>query len=650
MTDAATPPTAARRSPRSPRAVERAVAFDDFYKDSRDRLLVQTLALTGDLTAARSAVRDAFVVAWHHWRKIARQDNPEYVVRAYAYRFGLRRRSARPFARRKDGDEEARATLDALAGISLPQRKAVILTQLAGVDMPQAAREIGVPIDNAERELAAGAALFAHDRGIETGQIHDILVRLEAMTRTVTWPRSTIIRRAGGARRRAHTLIGAAAAVAVFGAAGAVVTDGSGLRPLLDRDARQAAASHAAALQEVSLPESGLMPVAALSQRLRDKGWQVDATTDNSSGNGLVQPCQNTRYADPKGAAAYVRRFHTGTGARQQSFVQSAEASSSTAAARRAYKNALAWFTACAPPAGQTSARQPQVHLVSTALTPGLGDESAVVVLHVAQPAATYVVGLARTGLFTTETSLRVGLDPRRVDRQPTADLLATAVGRLCLLPDGGTCAPTKVRLHDAPAFPVGTSAALLSEIDLPPFRAGVGRLVGTTPRQVVGDRSDANLVGCDVVHLVKGYAGATIRTNLIRSFVFVDSDLPKETGLTQVVGSLPIGKAAGFARQMTAQIAKCPSSDASMGTEVHDLADRSTRTTFLHAWRMTTELPGNRSVTYDVAVVRRGEAISQIIYISAPHAQMADRDFVDLAGRALERLDELPAYQDGKQ
>ena len=43
-------------------------AFDDFYAGSRDRLLLETYALTGDVPAARAAVRDAFAVAWQHWR------------------------------------------------------------------------------------------------------------------------------------------------------------------------------------------------------------------------------------------------------------------------------------------------------------------------------------------------------------------------------------------------------------------------------------------------------------------------------------------------------------------------------------------------------------------------------------------------------
>ena len=52
-------------------------SFDAFYKDARERLLLQTYALTGDLPARARAVRDAFVIAWHHWRKVSRREDPE---------------------------------------------------------------------------------------------------------------------------------------------------------------------------------------------------------------------------------------------------------------------------------------------------------------------------------------------------------------------------------------------------------------------------------------------------------------------------------------------------------------------------------------------------------------------------------------------
>ena len=84
---------------------------------------------------------------------------------------------------------------------------------------------------------------------------------------------------------------------------------------------------------------------------------------------------------------------------------------------------------------------------------------------------------------------------------------------------------------------------------------------------------------------------------------------------------------------------------NASIGTDVARLVNEHGKRTDLRAWRMTTELPGNRSVEYDVAIVRHGGALSQLIYVSAPAARMADPDFVGLARRALERLTQLPAY-----
>ena len=72
--------------------------FDAFYKGARSRLLLQTYALTGDLPASRSAVRDSFVGAWHHWRKVSRLPDPETWVRPHAWSHALRRHTGRTVA------------------------------------------------------------------------------------------------------------------------------------------------------------------------------------------------------------------------------------------------------------------------------------------------------------------------------------------------------------------------------------------------------------------------------------------------------------------------------------------------------------------------------------------------------------------------
>ena len=69
--------------------------FDAFYKDVRTRLLLLTYCLTGDLPSSRAAVRDAFVVTSHHWRKVKRLEDPEAWVRVRACAHAQRRHTAK---------------------------------------------------------------------------------------------------------------------------------------------------------------------------------------------------------------------------------------------------------------------------------------------------------------------------------------------------------------------------------------------------------------------------------------------------------------------------------------------------------------------------------------------------------------------------
>src|SRR6188472_1539273 len=88
--------------------------FDEFYLASRRRLVLETYALTGDLRAARSAVRDAFEAAAHHWRKVSRFSDPEEWVRPRAWSMAQRRHVARLWHREKGLSAEQKGVLDAL--------------------------------------------------------------------------------------------------------------------------------------------------------------------------------------------------------------------------------------------------------------------------------------------------------------------------------------------------------------------------------------------------------------------------------------------------------------------------------------------------------------------------------------------------------
>lgn len=621
-------------------------SFDAFYKDARDRLLLQTFALTGDLAVARSAVREAFVVSWHHWRKTGRLPEPESAVRPDAWRKALRRASTRPWHRKKDLGEETRRTLEALGAVPVVQRKALLLTQLAAVTMDEMAQEIGLPAEAAERELQQGAAQFATALEIPTSAIPLALNGLADATRSVTWPRVTIIRRAGAARRRAHTVVGGAVAVVALVAGGAVAADSTGVRPTLDREDVPAAGGPPPAGPAITtLPDTSLVPVDAVQQAVSGRGWQQGTTSDNSSGNGLVLPCQAARYADPQGTAAWVRTFRDSTRPQAaRNLVQVAEASSSEQRAVRTYRHARRWFATCPSPDEDATA-VPRTQLVSTADLPGVGDQSTLFVLRSRADAMTYVVGVARTGLFTTVTSLATTMPPAKANRAGVARLLATAVGRICALPDAGACAtPSPTPTPRAP-FPAGTTTWMLSEIDLPPITPEPGPWVGTPATKLTEDRIDAGAIGCDTAHLFGRFRNQEIQGNQFRTFVFSGAQLPPQVGLTQTVGSLPSGAAGAFVTRFREQMTTCPDLDATAGTEVVELLSAGKGPQALSAWHLSTALPGDRTIEYDVAVLRQGTAVSVLAYVAAPKATMADEDFVALAQRALERLARTAPY-----
>jgi DNA-directed RNA polymerase specialized sigma24 family protein len=622
-------------------ALDRDARFDRFYRESRDRLLLQTYAMTGDLGASRSAVRDAFVVAWHHWRKLVRLESPENAVRPQALRNAARRATVRPWHREKNLDPEAKATLDALASLTVVQRKALVLTQLAAVSMPEVAREIGITQEAAERELQLAASTFSTAREIPAASIPVLFAELGKATESVTWPRVTIIRRAGAARRRAHTVVGAVAAAAVLAGSGAAVTDSTGVHPTLARDLPSApTGGPLVADPQIKLPDTSLLPEDAVRSGLPSRKWRIERTDDNSTGSPVVHFCQDPRerYADPHGSAAWVRVFRDGTRKdATRALTQSAEASVSPAAARKAYLNERRWFAGCTVP---------QTQLISTSTSPTTGDDAALFVLREQPTQTTYVVGVARTGLFTTALTLQTDVVPGHVDLDGVADLLGTAVERLCDLPDGGKCAATPAKVEAAPAYPAGAVPAMLSELDLPPIGTKPTRWAAPDASEITPGSTSTGLIGCSSIVFAGSFRGKEFKHALVRDWVLPDADLPPEVGLTQTVASLPPGPASDLVAQVRDQVAKCPDEDAGAGTDVQRLAGWDHGDQSLTAWHLVTRVTKDKTIEYDVAIMRDKGAVSQVTYVAAKDAPMPADAFVALAQRALERLGTMPSYR----
>lgn len=618
--------------------------FDAFYKDARERLLAQTFALTGDLAASRSAVRDAFIVAWHRWRKLSLHHDPESVVRPHAWRLAQRRHTARVWHRDKEISPDVRATLDALGKLSVHQRRVLVLTQLAPVSMPQMAREVGLTLEVAQSELQHGATALADQLGVQPAALRPFFDDISSsVVDTVRWPRPTIVRRAGAARRRTHTGVGVVAAVTVLVVSGSLLANGAGLRPTLDRPEVAAATptpepdpeAEAAGVTDPlppTLTETSLLGAAELRARF-DRPWSITETSTNDEGTGLVLPCQLERYADPRGDAALVRTAKGRTKGQQGDVLrttQLTEASASLNRAKRAFRTTTSWFGDCS---------LERVQLLSTGTPRDVGDQAVQLVLSSwGKPQETYVIGVARTGVYTTTTVVTSDLGaPSAAARQASARLLSGAVAKLCTLPDSGACGAKKTALSPRPPLEAGDAPAMLSELDLPPLPSTKKAWVGTEPRApLTNDAASA----CDSTSFRGKFGDRAFSRAATRTFVIPGAKLSKEFGLTQTVAALPGDGAARLVEDVRKQLGSCDS----LNTDVARVAFADVRSTSLTAWRLEVEVTDARTVTFWMAIVRDGTAVSQIGFLPDSPGDLTAQGFVALAQRALDRLSSLPA------
>lgn len=609
--------------------------FDVFYKEARERLLVQTFALTSDLRVARSAVRDTFVVAWHHWRKISRSGDPEGWARPYAWQHAQRRHTARPWHREKGLAPEVAATLEALTRLTHPQRRALLLTHLASASLDQMARELGLTVEETTRQLQSATTKFAMHREIPSTAVAAVLRGLGDLELEARWPRASIIRRTGSRRRRLHTGVGVLGAVAAVTVAGVVVTDPGGVRPTLDREPIAVSAPRhsptAAPAPEESdvLPSSAMLSGTTVADLLPGRKWEEGSTHDNTHGNGLVMPCQAARYADPRLVDALVREVSTPRGSEpRRTVVASTEASRHEKAASQALDRLTGWFGACT---------EERMQLLSTSTVDGVGDEALQFVLRDwNDPVTTTVIGVARTGRFVVATSSSVR-SARIESPEGHARLLAGAVAGVCDLDGGGGC-PAKEknpRLRPRDALPAGTPATMLVEYDLPPVSGVDAPWVGTRPLQPRGQNAAATR--CDRTSFSGKIEGKAMQDAATRTFLIPKAKLPVEFGLTETVGRLPDAQARTFVATIRRKMAAC--ADRELGTEVFTAASRGGTREELAVWHVTVELSESRSVKYFMAVARSRGQLLQLGFIPAPGVEMGRGAFLALAERGLERL-----------
>lgn len=603
-------------------------AYDAFYKDARARLLLQTYVLTGDLPAARSAVRDSFIVTWHHWRKVSRLPDPESWVRPHAWAQAQRRHTARIWHRDKSLDPDARATFDALGSLPMSQRKALLLDQTTSLPMAERAKELGLTLGEAERLTLAATGAFCEAREASPADLPLLFGHLATLVTDTRLPRASILRRAGAARRRTHTVVGAAVAVAAVIVTGTVVSGSTveGGTRLRDDDTGIAASGPDGAPAS-AFTEARLLEAEEVSDAIGGE-WSEGKTSDNSRGSGRVAPCQQDRYADPQGVSTLVRTFKSDGSKRDAaSAVQYAELSKSTSTSRKAWERMLRWYGGCVTP---------QTQLMGTYAVSGIGDEAMMFHLRSWKGSGeTFVVGVARTGQIVTTTVSRTAAtdDPAL---GASVDLLGAGVNGLCRTTPNAKCA-AKTDMEETDPVKVGEVPGLLVESDLPPL-VGVSRpWVGTEPREA---RTNTASTRCDNAEFSQDYV-----TNAVtRTFLVPQAKLPAQFGLTETVGRMPEARAQALVSDIRRKMASCSDRDA--GSEVEPLASDETDDSDLSLWRVRAEVSDNETVTYLMGVARQGGTVGQVGFVPGGGVFIDAGDFDALVRRALARLDDLPKKQ----
>jgi DNA-directed RNA polymerase specialized sigma24 family protein len=615
--------------------MEREESFDSFYRATRRQVLHQAFALTGDLQAASTATRDAYVAAWHHWRKVEPLDDRLAWVRPHAWQRAQRRHAGRIWHRNKGLDASQQATLDALSRLSSTQRRTLLLVQLAGVPLQSAARELGVTRDLAERHLQNATAAVAVQLDTDPLTLRNALLDLDRALDAVSLPRPSIIRRAGQKRRQAHTLVAVVAATVVAVASGAVAYQpppGQEQPSALDRVLPD---SPSPASEVLDLPSAdNLLDQDQIRRLGLDQEWEIRKTHSNTSGDGINTICQQERFADPDGLAALVRTFEATPpvdrkGREDRSVrrraVQTVEVSASLDQARAAYDTTLGWYAGC---------RVGRLQLLGAYRVGNIGAEADVLTMRLwKRPVTTYSIAVARIGTVTTSTvSTTSGATPPPVTE--ITQSLADAVSMLCARSGSNGCAKSPSG-RAVPPPPSGEQKGMVAAVDLPP----VGRIRQPWIGAAIPARPNPSLTTCDRANFVK--AGA--KPTKARAYVIPEAQLPPSFGLSETYGvfSNPT-RARRFVDGVRDQVAGCEDRD--LATSVTSAASGRLARSGAQwwTWGLETEVSENRSVRFRVGFVRVGDKVAQLTFVAAPDDDLSTDSFRALVIRAGDRLREL--------
>jgi DNA-directed RNA polymerase specialized sigma24 family protein len=597
------------------------VGFDACYRSSRGTLLNETFLLTGDVHAALSAVREAFVIAWQHWDRVTPLADPLEYVRPLAWRVALRHHRGRIWHRNKGITDQDKATLDALHRLPLTSRRLLLATEAAGLLLDKAAAVSGLTPETAQGQLEEARTQIATTLDVAPEIVGDRLREITyASSLTSNLPRPSIVMREGAKRRRVRAAVIVVGALALVLGAGAVVAEPNRDRPLADPAFLVSPSTTTATpTEDTSLTEDQMVSVNTVNAAVPDDTWEILRTDSNSAGDGLNSICQTTRYADPLGLGELVRVF--ATDGEKSTAVETLESSRTLHQARATYKVTLGWFGGC---------KAPRLRLAKAFRVDGVGDQATLLYLtqDLDQP-TTQSVALAQIG---TETVSLVFTTPPK--RAPSPDDLLTALSTATKVMCDTSCTSIATALAPSyqPELPrVDSPRRLLAAIDLPPVARVQAVWVGTnpTPKMEPGATAECK---------TPGFASSGASSVQGRTFLMPQAGLHATFGAEETVGRFSTAPQAGaFAKKFTQALQSCATKDFTVTLTTYGKGHVGSAT--YQTWLIQSRL--NRQSTLDVrvGVVRLLDTVAVVVFTPASGVDMKPTDFQQLTRRAASRL-----------
>lgn len=595
--------------------------FNSFYSSTFAQAVQVTYAVCGDRQVAFEATVDAYRRAWRDWSKI-RDHHPHGWVRNEAWKLTALSRGTHPLRRKHEEDSDTQL-LEALAELSVDDRRLIVLMTLGNTDLEEASREVGVPAeDGIESVTTALASLEAALRqGIDT--IERRMHALAAATDSLELPTSATLRTAAKRGRQRNTVLLVAVAIAMILGGGFVATDGDALasNSALPHREKFGAENNDVLLDAEKIDEGNLLSAAQVGNLDETTSWAIDGTDQNVDNTTPYATCPTKRYADKDPLKVFVRTF-TAQGAANERVAQAIEVSRSESIAAKTYERLVQWYSDC---------EHPRVQLVAayTVQRP-FGDFKILRLRSHRSPERTFTVGFSHSGTITS-TLVHEADGNQGPSVQAFARTLNDSVAKVCK-DSGGECTDTiQVMRTDPP--PTTEAPSFLGIVDLPP----VGRIDKVwAAAKFSAKKTNPAATQCDNANFnVKSVQSASARI-----YVLYDAKaLPDEFGVAETVGRFSSPKrSAAFVKKVGERIDSCSDDNLSAKIDQHETIKGRGFTG--DVWRVGVEVTKGKRTFYRTAIIRRGADVAQVTFTPAGKYDISQKAFAAMAKRAATRLE----------